>query len=390
MKRLAIITSHPIQYNAPLFSLLHHRQAINIKVFYTWGEAVLEKKYDPGFNSTIEWDLPLLSGYNFQFVKNTSTTPGSHHFNGIINPTLIGDIKTFEADALLVFGWNFNSHFKALRYFHKRIPVFFRGDSTILNNHTWYKMLARKIFLKYVYKHIDFALYVGTENEKYFKEYGVKDNQLIFSGHAIDMDRFSTSNPDVIEKALKLKQSITGSNKSIVFLFAGKLEYVKNVTLLIKSFNSLKEENIHLVVAGSGLLKEDLKLMAAQNINIHFLPFQNQSEMPTIYHLADVFILPSKSETWGLSINEAMACGKAILVSDKCGCAIDLVKDNINGFIFANDNNLDLLQKMKNLVFDMQKLQTMGERSKEIIKEYSYENICLALENSLSTIKTAN
>ncbi len=89
MKRLAIITTHPIQYNAPLFKLLSKRNNISIKVFYTWGEAVLQKKYDPGFGKTIEWDIPLLEGYEYTFVENTAKKPGSHHFSGIDNPRLI-------------------------------------------------------------------------------------------------------------------------------------------------------------------------------------------------------------------------------------------------------------------------------------------------------------
>ena len=382
-KKLAIISSHPIQYNAPLFSLLHKRNKIYIKVFYTWGSTALEEKFDPGFGETIEWDIPLLTGYNYLFINNTSTKPGSHHFNGIINPTLINDIETFEADAILVYGWNFKSHLKVLRYFHNRLPVFFRGDSTLMNDQPFYKKLARKILLRFIYRHVDFAFHVGSENRKYFKEYGLKDNQLILSGHAIDMQRFSTNNFEIVEKAKQWKQNITHSKNAIVFLFAGKFEQIKNLSLLIKSFNALKKEDVHLIIAGSGLLEKELMVMAEENNNIHFLPFQNQSEMPALYHIADIFVLPSLSETWGLSINEAMACGKAILISDKCGCATDLVKENINGFIFKNNNEIDLLEQMNKIIFNKQKLEIMGKQSSDIIEQYSFENICLALENTL-------
>ena len=383
MKKLAIISSHPIQYNAPLFRLLHQRNKIDIKVFYTWGQTALEDKFDPGFNKKIEWDIPLLTGYKYVFVNNTAKQPGSHHFNGIINPTLIKEIETFEADAIFVYGWNFNSHLKALRYFHKRVPVFFRGDSTLMNDQPFYKKFARKILLKFIYRHVDFAFYVGSENRKYFKEYGLKDNQLILSGHAIDMQRFSTNNFEIVEKAKQWKQNITHSKNAIVFLFAGKFEKIKNLSLLITCFNTLKKEDVHLIIAGSGLLQKELMKMAEENNNIHFLPFQNQSEMPALYHIADIFVLPSLSETWGLSINEAMACGKAILISDKCGCATDLVKENINGFIFKNNNEIDLLEQMNKIIFNKQKLEIMGKQSSDIIEQYSFENICLALENTL-------
>src|SRR5665647_1236493 len=102
MKRLAIVTTHPIQYNAPLFELLSQRKNIEIKVFYTWGESVLQEKYDPGFGKVIQWDIPLLKGYEYEFLKNTADDKGSHHFNGIINPHIIDSIKNYNPDAVLV------------------------------------------------------------------------------------------------------------------------------------------------------------------------------------------------------------------------------------------------------------------------------------------------
>ena len=191
MKRLAIITSHPIQYNAPLFTLLAKRGNIGVKVFYTWGEAVLQKKYDPGFNKDIKWDIPLLEGYEYHFVKNIAANPGSHHFKGIDNPGLLQDIKEWDADAVLVYGWAFKSHLKAIRYFYKKIPVLFRGDSTLLGQKKNLKKLLRSVFLKWVYSHVDKALYVGTNNKNYFLQHGLQERQLVFVPHAVDNDRFS-------------------------------------------------------------------------------------------------------------------------------------------------------------------------------------------------------
>ena len=188
MIRLAIITTHPIQYNAPLFKLLSERSKIQIKIFYTWGETALNK-FDPGFGKNIEWDIPLLNGYEYSFVKNISSNPGSHHFSGIDNPGLVKAIEAWEADAVLVYGWAFKSHLKVMRYFHKKIPVFFRGDSTLLGQKSLFKKIFRTIFLKWVYSYADKALYVGTHNKNYFLQNGLNDAQLVFVPHA---DRKST------------------------------------------------------------------------------------------------------------------------------------------------------------------------------------------------------
>src|ERR1022692_4201496 len=128
MRRLAVITTHPVQYNAPLFELLHKHGKVAVKVFYTWGEEVLEKKFDPGFGKIVQWDIPLLNGYDYEFLENTAKEKGSHHFNGIVNPTIIRDIQLWKPDAVLVYGWKFRSHLKVMRYFKNKVPVWFRGD----------------------------------------------------------------------------------------------------------------------------------------------------------------------------------------------------------------------------------------------------------------------
>src|SRR3954470_24455785 len=145
MTRLAIVTTHPVQYYAPVFKMLSSQLNLDVKVFYTWGKGSL-KKYDPGFCKEIEWDIPLLEGYEHSFLKNTSADAGSHHFKGIINPDAIKVIDKFAPDALLLYGWAYQSHLKILRHFHKNIPVYFRGDSTLTDEQPGLKGFMRTFF----------------------------------------------------------------------------------------------------------------------------------------------------------------------------------------------------------------------------------------------------
>jgi hypothetical protein len=85
------------------------------------------------------------------------------HFRGIINPALIGKMKAWAPDGLLVIGWNYHSHLQCLRYFHGRIPIYFRGDSVLLHETLGWRKLFRRLFLSWVYQHVDFALYVGSQ-----------------------------------------------------------------------------------------------------------------------------------------------------------------------------------------------------------------------------------
>ncbi|GAB3195569.1 glycosyltransferase involved in cell wall biosynthesis [Pontibacter aydingkolensis] len=385
MKKLAIITTHPIQYNAPVFKMLTDRAKVDIKVFYTWEQAK-ENFFDDDFKREISWDIPLLEGYNYSFVANVATKPGLHHFRGIDNPSLVTEINAFNPDAVLIFGWNFKSHLKVIRSFHNRIPVFFRGDSTLLDEKKGFKKYLRRLLLTWIYRHIDNALYVGQKNKEYFLSCGLKPEQLIFAPHAIDNDRFRRSlrNNDYRNNIIS-RSNLNIVDSDIVFLFAGKLENKKDPILLAKAFKLLNSKRTQLVFVGNGALEERVKNECQGVSNVHFVDFQNQTVMPFVYELADVFVLPSSGpgETWGLAVNEAMACAKAVLVSNKCGCAIDLVKDSSNGFVFEANNLKDLLEKLNYFLLNPEELKLMGSASQDLINNWNFEAVCQSVERLL-------
>lgn len=384
MKRLAIITSHPIQYNAPLFSLLEARSEIQLKVFYTWGEGVLKKKFDPGFGKEIKWDIPLTSGYEHEFLENIANDPGSHHFSGIDNPSIIKKIESWKPDALLLYGWSFKSHLKVLRYFNRKIPIFFRGDSTLLNEGNSFKSIIRKIFLSWVYKNVDVALYVGTHNKNYYLKFGLKKKQLLFAPHAVDNNRFKIQSLNQQIFVHQEKERLHIGEEDIVFLYAGKLDDNKNIAVLVAAFIKIQVPITHLIIAGNGVNEFELKRMVSNYSNIHFKDFVNQQEMPSLYGLCDVFVLPSKTETWGLGINEAMSCGKAVIASTGCGASIDLIEEGINGFTFPPANVDALANCMKFFVKHKQQAIEMGKHSLKKINDWSFEKISLTIEDLMA------
>jgi len=369
MKKLAIITTHPIQYYAPVFKLLAKK--ISVKVFYTWGEGSVEK-YDPGFGRKITWDLPLLEGYEYAYLKNISKQPGSNHFNGIDNPDIIKEIDNFNPDAILVFGWSYKSHLKVIRHYKGRKKLLFRGDSTLLDNDGKIKQFVKYFWLRWIYSHIDFFLNVGTNNKKYFNKYGAKESQLIFAPHAIDNQRFSINN----EHSSEIRKELGVREDEVLILFAGKFESKKDPFILLNAFKTQKIKKCHLLFVGNGNLEEKLKEEASSSINVHFVEFQNQQKLPAFYQACDIFCLPSKGpgETWGLAINEAMACGKAIITTEKVGCSIDLVINNNNGWIFTAGVQSELEHIIATLP-ERPILSKMGQNSKEMIENWSLDKI---------------
>jgi glycosyltransferase involved in cell wall biosynthesis len=365
-----------------LFKLLSSNRFIQVKVFYTLGESFLNLE-DKGFGKKINWDIPLLVGYDFQFLENVSRNPGTAASDGINNPSITKEIYSFNPSAILIYGWNFKSHIKVLRHFKGKVKVLFRGDSTLLNESPGFKKILRRLILKWVYQHVNKALYVGTNNKNYFIKHGLKEDELIFAPHAIDNARYGNTKL-YADEALALRSDIGVPENHILFAFIGKFEYVKNPFILIENFKKLKSNKVSLLFVGNGHLEDELKLRAEGNTNIFFLPFQNQKIMPAIYRIADVFVLPSVSETWGLAVNEAMACRLPVIVSNKVGCALDLVKEKKNGYVFESGNSEDLFDKLSICSAKTKvELMEMGQASWEIIKEWNFERTSEAIIESI-------
>lgn len=382
MKKLVIITTHPIQYNAPLFRLLSERKRISVKVIYTW-EQSKNHVYDAQFGLQRSWDIPLLEGYEYEFVKNISLTPDSNKFWGVINPGLYRKIKKEKFDAVLVYRWSLWSHFFLLQCLGKKQRLFFRGDSHLLQKGKGFKQFLKDHFLRLVYRNVTKAFVVGTHNRHYMHFYGLANNQLVYAPNVVDNKRFRNNSNELEAMALKEREALGISNDTVVFLYAGKFYELKHLDLLINAFKLLKGEHYRLLLTGNGKQEQWLRDIAENDKRILFQSFRNQTEMPLLYRIGDVFVLPSKSETWGLGVNEAMACGRAAIVSDQCGCAPDLIVQDKNGYVFKSNDQESLLQCLSK-VTTKAKAKQMGEHALSFINQFSLEKVAEAIEETVN------
>lgn len=365
-----------------MFRLLAQTQGVEVKVFYTWSQA-RESVADKEFGREIVWDIPLLDGYDYEFIENISAKP-KQSFGGLVNPGLIPAIERWKPDAVLVFGWNFSSHFKAMRHFHGKVPVWFRGDSTLLDEKPGVKTLLRRMALRYVYSFVDRAFYVGENNRQYFLVHGLKESQLTFAPHAIDNARFGRE--EAKTEGLKWRKELGYTDDDIVILYAGKISARKNIADFTRQAIDYIEANpsskLKLLIVGNGENENILPRHSA----IRRMDFQNQSRMPALNHLADIVVLPSKwGETWGLAINEAMAAGKPVIVTSKVGCTIDLVKDDVNGYYFSLDDeshNQKMFSQLENI-----NLSGIGLYNQEMISNWSYQAIVNAITTQIQLLK---
>ena len=338
--KLAIVVSHPVQYYAPLYQRLAQREDLTIKVFFTWHAGQVPVQ-DQGFEQAISWDIPLTDGYDFELVRNTSSEPGTHHFFGLRNPLLIDRVLAWQPDAVHVTGWAWLSHLQLLRgCFRRSIPTLFRGDSNLLDgNQSGPAWWVKRAVLRQVYSWATACLYVGRANRAYFEAFGVNSTQLFHCPHSIDVARFAEP-ADVFERqSAEWRHRLGIASDATVLLFAGKFEPKKRPVELMRALQAVADPRLVLVLAGAGTLEQEIKAIAAADpVRFRVLPFHNQSLMPVVYRLGDVFILPSAfGETWGLAVNEALACGRPVVVSDRVGCASDVIASTCGSVVPYDD-----------------------------------------------------
>jgi glycosyltransferase involved in cell wall biosynthesis len=339
-KRLALVVSHPIQYSVPLYQRLARRHDVKIKVFFTW-HAGTEPVEDRGFGRQVAWDIPLTEGYEFERVPNTSSDPGTHRFLGLRNPSLMDRIMEWRPDVVHVTGWAWLSHLLIMHDLRKHgVPILFRGDSHLLDSRVsgprrWIKQAV----LRRVFSWPAGFLVVGAANRFYFESFGVEPARLFPCPHSIDVARFAEPAETLEQQAAHLRQEIGISAAQKVVLYAGKFERRKRPLDLIRAVQQLADPKLVLVLVGGGELQDEIDALAAADPGrFRVLPFQNQSRMMVVYRLGDLFVLPSAhNESWGLAVNEALACGRPVLVSDRVGCAADVVRPSC-GRIFAWNN----------------------------------------------------
>ncbi len=365
-QRLAIVVSHPIQYYAPLYRRLARRVDVALKVFFTWHAARWPMR-DQGFRQPVAWDIPLTEGYEWEEVPNTSSDPGTHRFMGLRNPSLLSRLLAWRPDAVHLTGWAWHSHMLAMRALTaRRIPVLFRGDSHLLDERRrglrWH---AKEIVLRCVFRWPSRFLYVGRANREYYEAFGVEPSRLHHCAHSIEVERFAAKAEAYEREAAQWRRELGIPPGQIVVLFAGKFERKKQPVELMRAVAALDDPRIMLIMAGAGELEGEVARIAGANPSrFRVLPFQNQSRMPVVYRLGDLFVLPSAfGETWGLAVNEAMASGRPVIVSDRVGCAADLVDPSV-GRVFPARDFEAFVRELQALAYEPARLAEMGKAAR--------------------------
>lgn len=391
--KLGYIVSHPIQYQAPLLKELAKDKDIELKVLYC-SDFSVRGYVDEGFGRKIEWDIPLLEGYNYEFLPELTKTNKTSFWKPL-NYGIYKVLRRENFDALWIHGYfRLTNLIIMLLAKIMGIKVFVRDDTNLIRmQRSAFKKIMKRLFFKILDKLCDGFLVVGQLNKEYYLHYGIKPEKLSLVPWAVDNEFIQRKVEAAAANREQLKESLGLKPNRPIILFVGKLISEKRPADLLHAYRLMSPDGIteplpYLIFVGDGKEREALEL-AARNTgwsSIKFLGFKNQTELPLYYDLCDVLVLPSSSETWGLVVNEAMNAKKAIIVSKSVGCAPDLVKDSVNGYIFNTGDIENLKQCLINLCTNTNLCKEMGQKSFEIINQWSFKEDILGLKEAISKL----
>jgi glycosyltransferase involved in cell wall biosynthesis len=388
-KRLAIFTSHPIQYQAPFFRALAASGRVRPTVYFGSRHGV-DIALDSGFGTVFRWDVPLLDGYEHVFLSNTAAAPNVSSFRGV----RLGDVGEMitrkRHDALLVLGWQTLAHVQMVRAAWKAgIPVIVRGESTlqrslaaglrgVARRTLW--LPARQRLYRAAFDRVAAFLVIGSRNRDYYRSFGVPDEKFFWAPYGVDNRWFAMSDPARSLARARVREKLGVSDATLVFASSAKLIARKRPFDLVDAVAGARRYGIdaHALFIGDGEERSAILQRAAEagvGGAVSIAGFVNQQELPAWYAAADALVLPSDSrETWGLVVNEAMAAGLPVVVSDAAGCSVDLVHEGDNGFTYRCGDVRALammIGRLSDLGSDGRR--RLGSRSREIVAAFDID-----------------
>jgi glycosyltransferase involved in cell wall biosynthesis len=388
-----VVVSHPIQYWAPLLRLLAESEGIRLKcVFLT--NFTVQGQFDPGFGVQVKWDVPLLEGYEHEFIGGRQVAEC-----GKLDRQRVSDLNRIVSreytDVLLLHGFHTPTAVLAIAMARARgIPVMLRTDTQrgVVKRAKGLRGTVKELLVRRVVRAGDAMLSVGTLNAKYYSSLGVPDSKIFRVPYAVENGRFALSDSESKAACEELQASLSLDAGHPVILFAGKFQKRKRASDLYAAFKLLKQNhpsiNPYLLYVGDGEGRSELEAaVRADGTNrVVFAGFQNQTALPKFLKLSSVFVLPSDAEPWGLAVNEAMSASKAVIVSDEVGCAPDLVQNNVNGTVFPVGDIDALAESLATVLANESTWTRMGQSSAEIISDWTYDADIVGIRAAIAAV----
>jgi 1,2-diacylglycerol 3-alpha-glucosyltransferase len=362
--RIALLTEIIAPYRIPVFNVLARREAVDLHVIFL-AETDQKLRQWHVYKNEICFSHQVLPSWRWRAEKSSF----------LFNRGLWSALNKLSPQVIICGGYNYAASWEALLWARRHGVAFVLWSESngrdARAGRTWVEWLKG-----YFLKHCDGFVVPGKASFEYLKSLGSPEASILTAPNAVDNRLFAAKAANTRAHAAEFREKLKLPSRFI--LFVGRLVAEKGVYDLLEAYakleNNLRSE-VSVVFAGDGVCREELAQRAKRITpgEVCFTGFAQREDLAGLYALAEGLVLPTHTDTWGLVVNEAMACGLPIIVSSVAGCSVDLVEDGWNGYVVPPRDSEKLREAIDSLLRRAELKQQMSARSLERIRNYSPE-----------------
>ncbi len=370
--KLAIVISHPIQHWVPVYQALTASQELIVKVFFV-AENGAHEHYDAQFAQKVQWDLPLLDGYDSEFL-----TPGKiledFGFFSVDDKNIRSQLQRFSPDFVWVHGYAQRINWRSISAVKKQAKFIYTSDSNVDDQRAWWRKALKRTVVKTFLNKCHYFLSCSPKNRAYLIEYGVSEAQIIDTAFPIDMARWqhqAAQIDDSQNQALRDQLGLAADHR--VVLFAGKLIDHKRPQDLLEAIHLLREQKVSALMVGSGDKRAELERLVEQyqlQDRVKFTGFVNQSALADYFSVADIFVFPSNKEPYGAIASEVLPFGLPIIATRTIGAVGASIKEKENALLYSWGDTRALADNIQCLLSDPALYTSLSVASKALADKH--------------------
>lgn len=369
-RRLVIITEIVSPYRIPLFNALAQRAEANLHVIFLAETDPVLRQWKV-YKEEIRFSHQVLPSWRKRIFG----------YHVLLNQGMGSALQTARPDVILCGGYNYLASWQALLWARAHgIPFFLWSESNLRDLRRGHPLveLLKSEFLQ----QCNGFVVPGQTAREYLRSKKIRPEVIFTAVNAVDNDLFASASTCARQNRQPLRSELGLPER--YFLYVGRLVREKGVFELLSAYAKLDKgirESIGLVFAGDGTCRRTLEEQASTTApgTVKFVGFAQREQLASYYALAEMLILPTYSDTWGLVVSEAMACGLPVILSEAAGCAPDLVTEDWNGRIVAPRDIASLASAMESLARQPEVCASFGANSRKRISDYTPQNWCAGI-----------
>jgi len=357
--KIVFLVERPTQFEAPFYRFAARDPEHEFRVLFT-GRDVAEPVFDPELGKPVAWGIDLLGGYPHEICPQENA-----------DAWLVERLTPERCDLLIANGYTQPLYRLGARIAKRAgIATALRLDSVLWDT-SWSRSLAKRIlFAIYMKRAYDLFLGVGSLTLDYLRAFGVPRERTGLFPYAVDVESFAERSRLSDAERAAFRERLGVPAEARVVLGLAKFNQREAPWDLLRAFARVQDQNVWLVLAGDGPARPALEGFASGLSRVRFPGYAPYPELPALYAAADLFVHPAREERWGVSVQEALACGLPVVASSRVGAGYDLIEGGGNGFVYpAGDSEMLAHRIGEALALDRQRAR---QRSAAILARWDY------------------